>query len=141
MEQFAAYGHAIVSVVIYAIITNVLNAAVGISKGNHKMAPGSSFDPADYSNASWRLDRSYMNTVEMGGFYVAIVIAAILAGANPFWTNLLASVGLLCRIAMNLVYIRGIGAGYGGIRTGFAIIASLANIAMGVLAIIAVFGA
>jgi uncharacterized MAPEG superfamily protein len=139
MDQFAAYGHAVVSVAVYAVIANVLNAAVGITKGSANLAPGGDFDPADYSNANWRLDRTYQNTIEMGGFYFAVVFAAILAGASPFWINLLASIGLLTRLGMIFVYLRGIGKAYGGLRTRLAIIASLANLAMAILAVVAVF--
>lgn len=138
MDQLSAYGHAIVAVVLYAVVANILNAATGIRKGSLNLAPGATVDP-DYASRDWRLDRTYMNAVEMLTFYAAITFAAILAGANPFWVNLLASIGLLTRLATCVIYLQGIGAGYGGIRTIMAIIASIANVGMAILALAAVF--
>ncbi len=139
MEHFAQYGHAIASVLIYALIAQVLNAATGIRKGNDNLAPGAS-QPQEYDHSGYRLDRTYMNSVEMLTFYAAIVFAAILAGANPFWINVLASAGLVFRVCANVVYLRGMGGSYGSIRTGFVILLSLCNLGMIGLALIAVFG-
>ena len=139
MVDFSAYGHALTAVVIYALIAQVLNALTGIRKGSLDLAPGASH-PQDYADGSYRLDRTYMNSIEMIVFYTAIVFAAILAGANPFWINLLASVGLLLRIAANFVYLRGIGKAYGGLRTKLVIAASAVNLAMAVFALAAIFG-
>lgn len=139
MEDFAAYGHALVSVVLYAVIAQGLNAATGIRKGNDALAPGASH-PADYAHTGYRLDRTYMNTVEMLAFYAALVGAAILAGANPLWTNIFASAGLVLRVAANIVYLRGIGQAYGGLRTILMIAHSIANLGLAVLALVALFG-
>lgn len=138
MDQFAAYGHAIASVVIWAVMAQILNAATGIRKGAANLAPGDTHK-ADYENAAYRLDRAYMNTVETLAFYAAIVVAAVLAGANPFWINLLATWALVLRIAANVVYLRGIGQAYGGLRTQMMIGVSLCNILMAVLAVAALF--
>ena len=138
MDQFAQYGLAIASVVIYAVIAQILNAATGIRKGAVDLAPGGSHG-ADYGDPAYRLDRTYMNTIEMLVFYAAIVFAAILAGASPLWINLLATAGMILRVAANVVYLRGIGAPYGGLRTRIIIAASLCNLAMAVLAFVAVF--
>ncbi|MCP5075414.1 MAG: MAPEG family protein [Rhodobacteraceae bacterium] len=139
MDHFAQYSHAIAAVLIYALIAQILNAATGIRKGNDNLAPGAS-QPQDYDNAGYRLDRTYMNSVEVLSFYAAIVFAAILAGASPFWINLLASAALVFRICANVVYLRGIGKGYGGIRTVFLVLISLCNLGMVAFALIAVFG-
>ena len=138
MEQYAVYSYAIVSVIVYAVIAQVLNAASGISKGNADLEPGASHAQS-YDNTAYRLDRTYMNTIEMGVFYFALVGAAILSGANPFWTNLLAALGVVFRILANIVYMRGIGKKYGGLRTQILILASLCNLGLALLALIAVF--
>ena len=137
MEQFAPYGHALVSVALYAVVANILNAATGISKGGLNLAPGA-LPEADYANKAWRLDRTYMNTVEMLSFYAAVVFAAILARADATWVNWLASIGFLTRLGVCAVYLPGIGKGYGGIRTGFNIIGSVCNIGLVLLTIFAV---
>lgn len=136
MEAFASYSPAILSVIIYAVIAQVLNAATGIRKGAADLSPGATHEQA-YGNSAYRLDRTYMNTIEMGVFYFALVGAAILAGAIPLWTNVLAGLGLVFRILANVVYLRGMGKPYGGIRTRIIILASLCNLGLAVLALIA----
>ena len=138
MDHFSQYGHALVSVLIYALVAQVLNAVTGIRKGNENLQPGASFEQS-YDNKSYRIDRAYLNTIEMLVFYAAIVFASVLAGANPFWINLLASAGLLCRLIANAVYIRGIGKAYGGVRTQLIIAASAANVGMIGFALVAIF--
>ena len=138
MEQFTPYGHALVSVALYALVANILNAATGIRKGALDLAPGAT-PLADYANPAWRLDRTYMNTVEMLAFYAAVVFAAILAGADSTWVNWLATIGFVTRLGVAAVYMPGVGKGYGGIRTIFNIIGSLANIGLVLLTILAVF--
>ena len=138
MEHFAQYGHALFSLVLVALMAQILNALTGVRKGSLNMAPGEMHKP-DYADVSYRLDRTYMNSIETIGFYAVLVFAAILAGASPFWVNLLATLGLLLRIGQNVCMIRGIGKAYGGIRTQMAIASSVVNFALALFAIWAVF--
>jgi uncharacterized MAPEG superfamily protein len=138
VEQFAQYGYAIASVAVYAVIAQILSMATGIRKDSVGLAPGAPHAP-DYGDPSYRLDRTFMSTMEMLGIYTVIVFAAILAGADPFWINLLASAGMLLRVVSNSVYMRGIGKPYGGLRTYLVSVASVINLAMAVLAIAAVY--
>lgn len=140
MEMFAEYGHAIIAVLIYALLAQVLNAATGIKKGSLNMAPGENYAP-DFNNPAYRLDRAYMNTIEMLAFFAPIVAFAILAGADPFIVNIAASAALILRVLINVLMIRGVGKGYGGIRTNMIILHSIANIAMVLLGVAAVFSA
>lgn len=138
MEQVTPYGHAIVSVVIVAAMAQLLNAATGIRKDRLGMQPGETY-AADYGNPAYRLDRAYLSTLETTGFYAVLVFAAILAGANPLWTNVFAALGMAFRVVANLVYIRGVGKGYGGIRTNLLIGMSLCHLGLAVLTVMAVF--
>jgi uncharacterized MAPEG superfamily protein len=140
MEMFAEYGHAIVAVLIYALLALVLNAATGIKKGALNLAPGDTHS-ADFDNAAYRLDRAYMNTIEMLAFFAPIVAFAILAGADPFMLNIAASAGLVLRVIANVLMIRGHGKPYGGLRTNVIILHSIASIAMVLLGVAAVFSA
>lgn len=135
----STYGHALVAIVVYALLSNVLNAMVGIRKGARKMQPGASFSPAAYDNPDWRLERSQLNSVEMGGFSLAMIIAGILAGGAPFWVNLFATLILLARLGMTFIYMRGVGAGYMGPRTWLAIVTTVSNFGLGLLVLAAVF--
>ena len=138
MVDISSYTYAIISVVIYAIIAIVLNAATGIRKGAAGIAPGASHEQ-EYDRFDYRLDRTYMNTVEMGVFYFVLVGAAVLTGANPYWTNLLAGLGLIFRFLANIVYLRGIGKPYGGLRTQIIILTSVCNLGLAFLTLIALF--
>ncbi len=132
MQDFASYGWALAAVALYGVMAQVLNAATGMKKGAHKMIPGESYVP-DFSNPSYRLDRTYMNSIEMMVFFTALVLTAIMAGADPLWVNLLAVIGLLLRVAANTLYLSGKGGQYGGLRTGLNIGAALVNILLALL--------
>ncbi len=138
MEQFSAYGHALLAVAIYAVITMVLNAVTGIRKGNANMAPGEGYK-ADYDDPSYRIDRAYMNSMELMGIYAAVTFSAVLAGASPFWTNVLASAILVFRVLYTFAYFRKIGAGYGGVRTILLVLSAAAIICLCVLTAVSVF--
>lgn len=138
MDQFANYGHAILSVALYAVLAQVLNAMTGIKKGAKNMAPGQPHD-ADYDDPAYRLDRAYMNSVEILGIFAAITFAAVLAGANAFWVNIFASAVLVFRLIYTFAYFRKLGAPYGGLRTMLAVLSALAMIAIAVLTAVAVF--
>ena len=138
MEQIADYRWAIAAIVIYAVIAQVFSALTGIRKGSLKMTPGTVPDQ-DYGNPSYRLDRAYMNTIEVLAYLGVVVVAAILAGVSAAWVNTLTLAALAFRICAAFVYLRGIGKPYGGIRTGFMILTSLVVYALAILTLVAVF--
>lgn len=105
MEAFDAYSHAIASLAIWTLIVTVL---AGLSTAGrtpeNRCACGK--PKRDYSNVVYRRERAFANAVENSGPFIAATLAAILAGAAPFWVNLLASVFIVSRIVMALVHIR-----------------------------------
>ena len=108
MEQFASYGHAIASVAAVAIFGLLMAPLSAMRKSRIGLAPGC--EPvADYTSSVYRWHRAYANLSEMMGFFAAVTMAAILAGANPFWVNLLASLFFVSRLVLAVVHIRGIG--------------------------------
>jgi len=64
-------------------------------------------------------------------------VAAILAGASPFWVNLLATVFLLSRLVVAFIHIRGIGAENMGPRTMIFVVGWAACLILGLMAIVA----
>lgn len=138
METFTEYGHALLAMSLYGLVTIVLGAMTGIRKGGKNMTPGQAYVP-DYDDPAYRLDRAYMNSVENVGAVAAITVAAILAGANSTVINLAASSLLLFRIAYTFCYFRKIGAGYGGVRTGLTVLSALALVVMILATVWAVF--
>lgn len=138
MEQFTQYGHAIASVALFALIALILNLFVGLMRAKAGLAPGE-MPRADYSDRTYRIARSYQNTVEMVGVFAAVTAAAVLAGAPPFWVNLFASIALLARIAMIYVHIQGIGKPEGGPRTMLFVVGWLMMILLALMAFVAAF--
>jgi uncharacterized MAPEG superfamily protein len=138
MEQFAQYGHAIVALAATALFGLILSPLSAMRKQALGMTPGSQPE-ADYSDPCYRWHRAYLNLSESIGFFVAVVLAAILAGANPFWVNMLASLFFIARVLLAFVHIKGIGKPDMSVRS-FTYIAGWAMcLALAIMAIAAVF--
>ena len=103
------------------------------------MAPGAT-PSEDYSDPAYRLHRAYQNGAETLPVFATVTIAAILAGASPFWVNLLASLALVTRVAMLVVHLRGIGKPHSGIRSVFYVAGWACMLVTGILAIAGVLG-
>jgi uncharacterized MAPEG superfamily protein len=138
MDQFAEYGHALASIAGMVILWAVINPLSTLKKEAQGVVAGGELE-ADYANPAYRWHRAYQNLTEVFGVFCGIVIVAILAGANPFWVNLLASVFLLSRIAVVFVHVRGIGKPNGGLRSMIFVFGWALCIALAVFALIAVF--
>lgn len=138
MEQFAAYGHAIVSVAATAIFGLLVNPFTALSKTGKGLAAGQTATP-DYGDKLYRFDRAYLNLTEIMGFFVASVGAAILAGANPTWVNWLASIFFVSRLAVFAVHYSGIGPMNFGPRTFIFVIGWACCVILSLMAIFAVF--
>ena len=108
MEQFAAYGHAIMAMAVIAVFQLLMAPLSAMRKSSAGLAPGAQ-PPADYADACYRWHRTYANLAESMGPFVAVTVAAILAGAAPFWVNLFAAGFLVARVVLAVVHIKGIG--------------------------------
>ncbi len=139
MEVFSPYAHAIASVAIFAIITLALSPAAGVARNRAGVAAGA-MPPADYSNRDFRICRAYQNATENIGILAAVVLAAVLAGASPFWVNLFASLSVVFRLAMVYVHITGMGATKDpGPRTIFFVLGWLMMLLIAIMALVAAF--
>lgn len=136
MEAFSAYGLAMISIAGCALIGLVLGPVSAARNGARGVVSGSLPQP-DYADPAYRWSRAHLNLTEMMGLFAAAAMAAILAGANPFWVNLLACVFFLGRIAVAIVHISGVGKPDAGPRTMVFTIGWLASIALAILAIFA----
>lgn len=139
METFASYGHAIASLAGMVLLWAVMNPLSAIMKEKAGAVPGGPPPSSDYGNAAYRWYRAYANLTETMPFFVAAVTAAMLAGASPYWVNLLAALFLLSRIAVAVIHVRGIGKPSGGARSIVFVIGWALNIALAVFALVAVF--
>lgn len=104
IEGFDAYGHAILSLALWSVVSLVLGMVATRGKtAENTCACG--HPKRDYSDVAYRRGRAFANAMEMSGPFIGATVAAILAGADPFWVNLLASLFLVSRIAVAVVHI------------------------------------
>ncbi len=138
MEQFAAYGHAIVAMAATALFGLIINPLTAVAKMNTGHTAGAT-PSADYDDKTYRFNRAYLNLTEIMGFFVAATMAAILAGADPTWVNWLAAIFFVARLLHFIVHYGGIGPMNFGPRTIVFTVGWLCCILLAVLAILAVF--
>lgn len=104
MEFFDTYSHAIASLALWPIVVMLLSfVAVAGKSAENTCACG--HPKRDYSNVVYRRGGAFANAMEISGPFLAATLAAILAGASPFWVNTLASVFLVSRIILPVVHI------------------------------------
>lgn len=138
MDAFAAYGHAVIAMALTGLMVLVLSPLSAMRKTAAGLAPGAT-PPQDYDNATYRWHRAYGNLTETAGTFALVTLAAILAGAAPFWVNLFASVFVVARLVMLIVHLRG-GKADMGARSISYVVGALMCIALAIMAIAAVFG-
>ena len=79
---------------------------------------------------------AFMNAIETSGPFIGATVAAILAGATPFWVNLFASVFIVARVAVAYVHI---GTTNQPMRSALWSVGLLCILVLAVMAIVAVF--
>jgi len=137
MESFAEYGHAIASLGLFTLVVMIMSPISSLKKTGIDLPAGGTPENA-YDDPVYRWNRAYLNACETIGAFAACTVAAILAGADPFWVNLFASVFLIARVLHAFVHIRGIGAMNMGPRTILYVLGWACCIGLSVLAIFAV---
>jgi uncharacterized MAPEG superfamily protein len=105
MEMFAPYSHAIAALSLWALLVCILSMFSTIGRTAESRCDCGK-PKRDYSDPAYRRERAFMNAIEGAGPYLAVTVAAIMSGANPFWVNLFASVYLVARIGMAVVHIK-----------------------------------
>ncbi len=138
MSGFAEYGHAIVAMAGLGMMQMVMSPLSAMKKTALGLAPGATPEQ-DYSSATYRWHRAYSNLAETVGAFVAVTAACILAGANPFWVNLLASLFLVLRIGLAVVHVKGIGKPDMSVRSFTYVAGWAVCLILGVMAICAAF--
>lgn len=138
MDAFAAYSHALAALVIFTLIILVLSPFSALAKQKAGLAPGAT-PREDYADKAYRLNRAYLNGCETLPAFLTVTLAAILAGAAPFWVNLLASLVLVSRMVMIVIHLRGAGKPHGGLRSVFYVIGWACMGGLGLLTLAAVF--
>ncbi|MDG1169978.1 MAG: MAPEG family protein [Sulfitobacter sp.] len=104
MDQFDAYGHAIASLSLWGMMIVVLSMLSTRHRTDAQRCDCGK-PKRDYSSPVYRRERAFMNAVEMAPAFVAVTVAAMLAGGTPFVVNLFASVFVVSRIVMAVIHI------------------------------------
>ncbi|CUI01928.1 MAPEG family protein [Leisingera aquaemixtae] len=138
MEAFAAYSHALAALVIFTLIILALSPVSALAKQKAGLAPGAT-PREDYADKAYRLNRAYLNGCETLPAFLTVTLVAILAGAAPFWVNLLASLVLVSRMVMIVIHLRGAGKPHGGLRSVFYVIGWACIGGLALLTLAAVF--
>lgn len=138
MEAFAAYSHALAALVIYTLITLALSPFSALAKQKAGLAPGAT-PREDYAEKAYRLNRAYLNGCETLPAFLTVTLVAIMAGAAPFWVNLLASLALAARVIMIFIHLQGIGKPHSGPRSVFYVVGWACMVGLAILALVAVF--
>lgn len=138
MEEFAQYGHALVAMVGVALLQMLLSPISAMRKTAAGLAPGAQPE-ADYSDKTYRMHRAYANLAKSIGPFVAVALAAMLAGAPAFWVNLLASLFFAFRVIMLVVHVQGLGKPDMSLRSFSYVAGWLMCLGLGFLTIKAVF--
>lgn len=138
MDQFSAYGHAIVSMAGVALLALLLSPLSAMKKTRIGLAPGAQPE-ADYGSATYRWHRAYSNLTEAAGCFALVTVAAILAGANPIWVNWLAALFFLSRIVVLIVHVQGLGRPDMSLRTYTYVFGWLMCVLLALTAILAAF--
>lgn len=138
MEQFAAYGHAIVAMAATAVFGLLISPLSAMKKSAIGLAPGAEPE-ADYTSSVYRWHRMYCNLTETMPYFVACTVAAILAGASPFWVNLFASIFFASRLVLAFVHVTGAGKPDMSIRSYVYVAGWLMCLLLAFMAIVAVF--
>lgn len=135
MEQFDDYSHAIASLALWGLISLVLGMLSTIGRTAENRSDCGQ-PRRDYSDVVYRRGRAFANAIEMTGPFVGVTVAAILAGAAPFWVNFGASIFVVSRVVMAFVHI---GTENQPLRTAAWMVGWLCVIGLAIMAIFAAF--
>ncbi|MEM9795123.1 MAG: MAPEG family protein [Pseudomonadota bacterium] len=133
-ETFAPYAHTIVALALWPIVQILLSFAA--VSGTPRAKTDSGHPVRDYSDPFYRRHRAFLNAQEAAAPFIAASVAAILAGASPFWVNLFASVFLVSRLATASVHIL---TEVQWLRSATWLFGFLSTIALAILALVGAF--
>ena len=131
-EAFAPYAPTLFVLAGWGLLLLVLTALSVVGKPRARSDSG--HPVRDYDDPFYRRHRAQRNAVEIAGAFVAVALACVLAGASPFWTNLLAGVFLGARVVMVAVHV---GTTNQPLRSAFWALGTVCVLALGVMGLIA----
>lgn len=138
MDMATNYAHALASLVLFTLVVLALSPFSALAKAGKGLAPGAT-PKQDYADKAYRLNRAYLNGTETLPAFLTVTVAAVLAGASPFWVNLLASLFLVARLIMLVIHLQGVGKPHSGLRSVFYVAGWACLVVLGIMALVAVF--
>lgn len=133
LPQLAPYQPAFFWLLVLCLVVLVqsfLAGALGLGKGDE--VPGVPLK-GTHGDASFRILRTYANSIENFSVFAATAFLAILAGVGVAAVNWLVGLHVVLRIVYWAIYYRGIGKVAGGPRTITYVAAFLMNLILAVL--------
>ena len=137
IPQLSAYSPALLWLVllcIMIIIQAVLAGVLGLAGGEE--TAGMPLQ-GDHTKRSFRVLRTYHNSVENMGVMTTTTFLAIIAGVSVAMVNWLVGLHVLLRVAYWAVYYSGVGKVGGGLRTMVYVAALLMNAILAILTMLA----
>ncbi|MDG2004841.1 MAG: MAPEG family protein [Novosphingobium sp.] len=117
LPSLASYHPALLALALLSLavlIQGVLTAPLAFARGDEE--PGMPLK-GDHAKFSFRVIRTYANSVENFPAFIATLFLAIIVGVDPTWVNWLAGLHVGFRLLFWVVYFAGIGKVAGGPRT------------------------
>jgi uncharacterized MAPEG superfamily protein len=117
LPYLAAYHPALMALALLSLavlIQGVLTAPLAFAPEDEE--PGMPLK-GDHSKLSFRVIRTYANSVENFPAFIAILLLAVIAGVDATWVNWLAGLHVAFRLLFWVVYYAGVGKIAGGPRT------------------------
>lgn len=114
LEAYHATLTAIAVLLLAVLIQSVLQAPLAFAKG--EQAPGAPLK-GDHSIFSFRVVRTFLNSIENLPIFLGTAALAIIAGVPPLWVNWLVCLHVGFRLVFWAVYYSGVGKVAGGPRT------------------------
>ncbi len=99
-ELVSPYSLSLIAVsvlVLMVMLQNITSASIRHSASQGTHVPGSLVEP-DHADTSYRLARSFGNSLENFGAFIVTIALAIIFAVDPFWVNLSASVYVVARV-------------------------------------------
>ena len=136
LSFLAPYAPSLLALTVLCLAVLIQNFLTGpLAFLKEEQAPGMPLR-GDHQRLSFRVLRTYSNSVESLPAFGFAVLLAILAGGSPMTINGLAVLHVAFRLAFWAVYYAGIGKVAGGPRTLCYVGGSLSNLALAVIALL-----
>jgi len=136
-DLVAAYQTAFLALGVFTLALVVQSFIAGLVKNGIKAQPAGIAVAGDISDQTFRIVRTHMNGIENYSAFFAASLIAMLAGANATWLTWLILASVALRLLYWPVYVFRIGKDGGGLRSNMHVAALILNMAIAVMALLA----